>query len=170
MEIVDQILSEARKYKIRLVLGNQYFGQLWDNIKSSIMGNVSTLFAFNIGNLEEAKNIPPLFRNKVSAEDVASLPPFKAYLKTLSPEGDRDIAFMSYNTSDYTIDSPLLHEENELAELNEKSLDLYGESSSVLMEKHRNKHEDPMNYFFGSLTKTNTPSITIPGQTVIEIF
>ena len=150
MDIIDTLLSESRKYKIRLVFGNQYFGQLNERIRNSVMGNVSTLFAFNIGNAEEAKYIPPLFRFKVSAEDLATLPPYQAYLRTLNSESNKETAFLSYTTL------PLIENENtktfeDLLELNEKCLDMYGEETYVLKQKHLSKITNPEEYFFESL-------------------
>lgn len=40
------ILSEARKYKLNLVLANQYIGQMSQTVKWAIFGNVGTLISF----------------------------------------------------------------------------------------------------------------------------
>jgi DNA segregation ATPase FtsK/SpoIIIE-like protein len=44
----DVILSEARKYKLCLALAHQYVGQLEDNIRRSILGNVGTFILFRL--------------------------------------------------------------------------------------------------------------------------
>lgn len=43
------ILSEARKYKLNLIVANQFVGQLTDDIRDAIFGNVGTLSVFRIG-------------------------------------------------------------------------------------------------------------------------
>jgi type IV secretory pathway TraG/TraD family ATPase VirD4 len=36
----ESILSEARKYKLSLIMANQYISQISENIKNAIFGNV----------------------------------------------------------------------------------------------------------------------------------
>lgn len=43
------ILSEARKYKLNLTLAHQYIGQLPENIKNAVFGNVGSLFIARCG-------------------------------------------------------------------------------------------------------------------------
>ena len=42
------ILSEARKYKLSLIVANQYTSQLDEAIKDAIFGNVGTIFSFTL--------------------------------------------------------------------------------------------------------------------------
>ena len=44
-----KILSEARKYRLDLVLANQYIGQVDEDIQKAIFGNVGTLVSFVVG-------------------------------------------------------------------------------------------------------------------------
>jgi hypothetical protein len=46
---ISQILSEARKYKLSLVMANQFIGQLRDDIKAAVFGNVGTMISFRVG-------------------------------------------------------------------------------------------------------------------------
>jgi type IV secretory pathway TraG/TraD family ATPase VirD4 len=39
-ESFESILSEARKYKLSLIIANQYISQIDENIKNAIFGNV----------------------------------------------------------------------------------------------------------------------------------
>ena len=41
-----QILSEARKYRLNLIVANQFIGQMEEEIKNAIFGNVGTLTSF----------------------------------------------------------------------------------------------------------------------------
>ena len=43
------ILSEARKYRLNLILAHQYIEQLTENMQSSIFGNIGTLIMFRVG-------------------------------------------------------------------------------------------------------------------------
>lgn len=52
------MLSEARKWRLSLILANQFLGQLSDILRQAVLGNVGTLIVF-----------------RVSAEDAASLAP-----------------------------------------------------------------------------------------------
>lgn len=46
---ISQILSEARKYKLSLIMANQFIGQLRDDIKAAVFGNVGTIISFRVG-------------------------------------------------------------------------------------------------------------------------
>ena len=46
----DRILSEARKYKLRLIVANQFVEQLTDELRAAIFGNVGFLTSFRVGN------------------------------------------------------------------------------------------------------------------------
>ena len=42
------ILSEARKYRLALIVANQYTTQLTENIRDAIFGNVGSILTFNV--------------------------------------------------------------------------------------------------------------------------
>src|SRR3990167_1642780 len=44
-----KILSEARKYRLSLILANQYIEQLDEAVQKAIFGNVGTLVSFVVG-------------------------------------------------------------------------------------------------------------------------
>ena len=48
-ESFETILSEARKYRLNLILGNQFMTQLTDKIREAIIGNVGTVISGRIG-------------------------------------------------------------------------------------------------------------------------
>ena len=76
----ENILSEARKYKLALILANQYISQISDNIKNAIFGNVGTIISFGIW-YEDAEIISKQFKEIISSNDILSLPKFTAYIK-----------------------------------------------------------------------------------------
>jgi len=76
------ILSEARKYRLNLIITNQYIHQTKDSIQNAIFGNVGTLVSFRVGQLDAerlAKEYAPL----VYPLDLMSLPNFNTYVRTL---------------------------------------------------------------------------------------
>ncbi len=76
------ILSEARKYKLSLIVANQYTNQLEENIKSAIFGNVWTIISFTLW-YDDATVIKPQFKDMVSTNDLISLPRFTAYTRLM---------------------------------------------------------------------------------------
>ncbi len=49
-EAFIKILSEARKFKLNLIMANQYMAQLDPNIQNAILGNVGSIISFVVGN------------------------------------------------------------------------------------------------------------------------
>ena len=66
------ILSEARKYRLNLILTNQYLGQMDETIKMAILGNVGTLVSFRVG-AEDAKYLSQEFYPVFSQEDLVEI-------------------------------------------------------------------------------------------------
>jgi len=102
---IATILSEARKYRLNLIMAHQYIPQLEDNIKNAVLGNVGSMAAFRIG-AEDAEFMEKQFEPEFSRFDLVNLdnftlitklmidnkvyPPFK--MQTLKPvEGNREI-------------------------------------------------------------------------------
>lgn len=76
------ILSEARKYGLRLILTHQYIGQLDEKTRTAIFGNVGTLIAFRVGQEDAwvlAKEFSPVF----DETDLVNLPNYHIYLKLM---------------------------------------------------------------------------------------
>jgi len=44
----ESILSEARKYRLSLIVANQYTSQIQENVRNAIFGNVGTIFSFGL--------------------------------------------------------------------------------------------------------------------------
>ena len=76
------ILSEARKYRLSLILAHQYIEQLSEKVKPAVFGNVGTMVSFRVGatDAEElAKEFAPVF----TEEDLVNLPKYEMYLKLM---------------------------------------------------------------------------------------
>jgi len=76
------ILSEARKYRLSLILANQYLSQIDEKVRDAIFGNVGTLISFKVG-LEDAKFLAEEFYPEFSQEDLINLPCYSIYLKLM---------------------------------------------------------------------------------------
>jgi hypothetical protein len=76
-ESFEGILSEARKYRLSLVLANQFMTQLTDKIREAIIGNVGTVVSGRIGTTD-AELMVKKFSPTFTAEDLAKLPNFEA--------------------------------------------------------------------------------------------
>lgn len=72
-ESFESILSEARKYRLNLVLGNQFMTQLTDKIREAIIGNVGTVISGRIG-VTDAELMVKKFQPVFDTEDLIKLP------------------------------------------------------------------------------------------------
>lgn len=76
------ILSEARKYRLNLILSNQYLGQIDEKIRMAILGNVGTLVSFMVG-AEDAKYLSQEFYPLFNQDNLVNLPSYNIYLKLM---------------------------------------------------------------------------------------
>src|SRR3989344_171802 len=76
------ILSEARKYHLNLILANQYLDQIDEKVRDAIFGNVGTIISFKVG-LEDAKFLAEEFYPEFGQEDLINLPCYSIYLKLM---------------------------------------------------------------------------------------
>lgn len=69
----ETILSEARKYRLSLVLGNQFMTQLKEELREAIIGNVGTTVTGRIG-ITDAEIMVKRYTPVFDAEDLTKLP------------------------------------------------------------------------------------------------
>ncbi|MDO8723490.1 MAG: type IV secretory system conjugative DNA transfer family protein [Syntrophales bacterium] len=84
-ENFTELLAEARKFRMGLVLATQYTAQISsgdarNNFLSAVIGNVGTIIAFRLG-LEDAKVMAPVFQPYFSALDIIGLPNWQGYTR-----------------------------------------------------------------------------------------
>lgn len=77
-----QILSEARKYRLDLIVANQFIGQMEEEVKNAIFGNVGTLAAFRVG-VTDANYLQHEFQPTFSEADLINIDRFNAYMRTV---------------------------------------------------------------------------------------
>ncbi len=71
------ILSEARKYRLSLVLGNQFMTQLKEELREAIIGNVGTTITGRIG-ITDAEIMVKRYTPVFEAEDLTKLPNYES--------------------------------------------------------------------------------------------
>lgn len=77
-----QILSEARKYHLNLTVANQFIGQMEEEVKNAIFGNVGTIIAFRVG-VTDANYLAREFQPVFNEQDLLNIERFHAYVKTI---------------------------------------------------------------------------------------
>jgi len=75
------ILSEARKYRLNLVVANQFIGQIGEDLKNAVFGNVGTLVGFRVG-VTDANYLQHEFSPVFSETDLVNVESPHAYIKT----------------------------------------------------------------------------------------
>lgn len=97
---IATILSEARKYRLNLVIAHQFIAQLLEKIRDAVFGNVGSIIAFRVG-AQDAEFLVKQFTPTFNEQDLINIDNFNAYarllikgetakpfsIKTLRPEG-----------------------------------------------------------------------------------
>lgn len=77
-----QMLSEARKYGLGLVLANQFVSQLDEQVKEAIFGNVGTLMSYRVG-VPDANILQHEFSPVFNETDLTNISAQNVYVKTI---------------------------------------------------------------------------------------
>lgn len=76
------IMSEARKYRLNLIVANQFTTQLTEEIRDAVFGNMGTIVAYRVGTNDVealAKYFSPIFE----ADDLLRVPNFNSIVRTM---------------------------------------------------------------------------------------
>jgi hypothetical protein len=76
------ILSEARKYRLNLVVANQFVAQIEEDVKNAVFGNVGTMVAFRVG-VPDANFLQHEFAPTFNDHDLTNIEKFHVYVKTI---------------------------------------------------------------------------------------
>ncbi|NTW22086.1 type IV secretion system DNA-binding domain-containing protein [Candidatus Falkowbacteria bacterium] len=76
------ILSEARKYHLNLIMAHQYIEQLGEVVEAAVFGNIGTMVVFRIG-AADAEKLVKEFEPVFTEEDLVNLPKYEFYLKLM---------------------------------------------------------------------------------------
>lgn len=77
-----QILSEARKYRLNLIVANQFIGQIDEEIKNAIFGNVGTIITYRVG-VSDASYLAHEFSPVFGEDDLLNIEKYHVYIRTL---------------------------------------------------------------------------------------
>jgi CxxC-x17-CxxC domain-containing protein len=98
------ILSEARKYRLSLILANQYITQFEEEIRDAIFGNAGTIISFRVGAMD-AEFLEKEFEPVFMMNDMVNLPKYQVYLK-LMIDGIAGDAFSATTLPPILIETP----------------------------------------------------------------
>ncbi|HWB33739.1 MAG TPA: type IV secretion system DNA-binding domain-containing protein [Candidatus Paceibacterota bacterium] len=84
-ESFSDILSEARKYKLNLIIAHQYVEQMEEEVRDAVFGNVGTTVAFRVGPFD-AETLETIFSPQFTQTDLVNLGFAQIYL-TLMIDG-----------------------------------------------------------------------------------
>ena len=81
-ESFTNILSEARKYRLALILAHQYIAQMEETVRDAVFGNIGTLISFRVG-AEDAEFLEKELMPEFIAQDIVNLAKYNIYLKLM---------------------------------------------------------------------------------------
>ncbi len=76
------ILSEARKYRLGLCVANQFIGQVEEEVKNAIFGNVGSMISFRVG-VSDANYLAHEFAPVFGEDDLLNVEKYHAFAKTI---------------------------------------------------------------------------------------
>ncbi len=79
---ISQILSEARKYRLVLILAHQFIAQLKEEISKAVFGNVGSMVSFRVG-AEDAEFLQKQFEPTFSSNDLINVDNYNCFAKIL---------------------------------------------------------------------------------------
>lgn len=121
------ILSEARKFRLNLIVAHQYIEQLDEKVAAAIFGNVGTIIAFRVG-AADGLAMETEFAPTFTPEDLVNITKFQIYLK-LMVDGAATPPF-SANTL-----APIAERTSSQAKVIAVSRERYAEPRPIIEEK-----------------------------------
>lgn len=76
------ILSEARKYRLNLIIAHQYITQMEEVVRDAVFGNVGTLISFRVGAFD-GEYLEKEFMPQFTQTDLVNLDKYNAYVKLM---------------------------------------------------------------------------------------
>lgn len=76
------ILSEARKYHLNLTVANQFIGQVDEEVKNAVFGNVGSIICFRVG-VTDASYLSHEFQPVFGESDLINVDRYNAFMKTI---------------------------------------------------------------------------------------
>lgn len=79
---ISQILSEARKYRLCLIIAHQFIGQLNEDISKAVFGNVGSMCVFRVGP-EDGEFLEKQFEPIFKASDLVNVDNYNCFVRML---------------------------------------------------------------------------------------
>jgi hypothetical protein len=140
-ESFESILSEARKYRLNLIVANQFMTQLTDKIREAILGNVGTIICGRVG-VTDAELMVKAFTPTFTAEDLT---------KTANHEAICKVMMFGMPTSAFTMKLP-----RPMGEPNEELMNTLKNYSAARFGKTRAEVEKEINDRWSVAEKAKT--------------
>jgi hypothetical protein len=79
------VLSEARKYRLALIVAHQYLSQLNEETADAVFGNVGSIVTFQVGSDDAQRLAEQLSKHpgQITPENLTGLPKYTAYVRLL---------------------------------------------------------------------------------------
>ena len=135
-EAFEDILSEARKYRLALILAHQYIAQMDEEVRDAVFGNVGTLITFRVGGAD-AEHIETEFTPEYLIEDFVNLGKYDIILK-LMIDGAASRAFSAKTLAPFKPEG-----ENYRERIFANSRNLYGRPREGIEELIKNWNVKP---------------------------
>ncbi|MSU54347.1 MAG: DUF87 domain-containing protein [Candidatus Staskawiczbacteria bacterium] len=145
-ESFASILSEARKYRLNLIVGHQYISQMDEIVRDAVFGNVGTLAVFRVG-AEDADFLEREFSPEFMATDLVNLGKYNIYLKLMID------GVASHPFSAQTMEPPTPIADSSRSKIIEASRQTYGVKREIVEEDIRKWTQ-----------LSQTPSATVGGK------
>ena len=100
-----KILSEARKYRLNLLLANQYIGQIPEDVRLAIFGNCGTMMTFLVG-AGDSPYLAKEYGDRFTEQDILSLANYQGLTKMMI-DGRTSSPFLGF-----TLPLPNSHTQN----------------------------------------------------------
>ncbi len=81
-ESFANILSEARKYHLSLIMAHQYIKQMEEHVMDAVFGNVGTIVSFRVG-AEDGEFLEKWFQPDFMMNDIVNLGKYNIYIKLM---------------------------------------------------------------------------------------
>ncbi len=122
------ILSEARKYRLNLILAHQYITQMVEEVRDAVFGNVGTMVVFRVG-AADAEFLEKEFSPEFNVNDLVGLGFAQVYLKLMID------GFASRPFSATTLPPFSLNDKSYREKIIKVSRERYGQSRQEVEEK-----------------------------------
>ncbi len=81
-EAFATILSEARKYRLNIIIAHQYITQMEEEVRDAVFGNAGTIVSFRVG-AYDAEYLEKEYEPYFMATDLVNLDKYNAYIKLM---------------------------------------------------------------------------------------